>query len=40
MINDERWRRGDVGDWGHGMDFAGWFGEWDVGGGRVCCEMI
>ena len=18
---------------GHGMDFAGWFGEWDVGGG-------
>ena len=31
---------GMFGDWGHGMDFAGWFGEWGVGGGRVCCEMI
>lgn len=19
---------GMFGDWGHGMDFAGWFGEW------------
>ena len=28
------------GDWVPGMDLAGWFGEWGVGGGRVCCEMI
>lgn len=31
---------GMLGVGGHGMDFAGWFGEWGVGGGRVCCEMI